>query len=321
MLLNNFFYNVKPLVPRKAQILLRRYMSKHKRKRFQHIWPIDPSAGRPPENWTGWPENKRFALVLSHDVDTQRGHDAVPLLMDLEQELGFKSAYNIVPERYRVSLEMIETIKGRGFELNIHGLKHDGKLFKSRVIFKQRAIRINEYLEQWGGTGFTAPSMICNLDWIHDLNIDHSTCTFDTDPFEPQPSPSKTIFPFVVHSETSDSSYVELPYTLPQDHALFIILQETDISIWKQKLKWIADHGGMALINTHPDYMKFDDDKPGNECYPKAYYIDFLRHVASEYEGQFWNALPGEVASFWRSRDEAEKEATQMVGDTYPTEN
>ena len=35
--------------------------------------------------------------------------------------------------------------------------------------------------------------------------------------------------------------------------ALFILMREKNIDIWKQKLDWIAKHGGMALVNTHPD--------------------------------------------------------------------
>jgi hypothetical protein len=49
-----------------------------------------------------------------------------------------------------------------------------------------------------------------------------------------------------------------LPYTLVQDFNLFKILREPNIDIWKRKLDWIAERGGMALINTHPDYMGFE---------------------------------------------------------------
>ena len=56
---------------------------------------------------------------------------------------------------------------------------------------------------------------------------------------------------------TDQKGYVELPYTLPQDFLLFILLQEKNIDTWKKKLDWIVDHGGMALFIAHPDYMNF----------------------------------------------------------------
>src|SRR6516164_8618023 len=37
--------------------------------------------------------------------------------------------------------------------------------------------------------------------------------------------------------------YVELPYTLPQDSTLFILLGEKTTNIWQRKLDWIAQHG------------------------------------------------------------------------------
>ena len=62
---------------------------------------------------------------------------------------------------------------------------------------------------------------------------------------------------------------------MPQDHALFIILEETDIEIWKKKLAWIAGCGGMALLNTHSDYMGFNG-RCGTEEYPKENYEAFF---------------------------------------------
>ena len=40
---------------------------------MRDIWPIDKNAGKPPEGWTGWPDGKKFALVLTHDVETAEG--------------------------------------------------------------------------------------------------------------------------------------------------------------------------------------------------------------------------------------------------------
>jgi len=40
--------------------------------------------------------------------------------------------------------------------------------------------------------------MLRNLDWLHHLNIEYDSSTFDTDPFEPMPDGTGTIFPFFV---------------------------------------------------------------------------------------------------------------------------
>ena len=93
--------------------------------------------------------------------------------------------------------------------------------------------------------------------------------------------------------------YVELPYTLPQDFTLFVLMKEKNIDIWKRKLDWIAEHGCMALLNTHPDYMYFGDGKPGVEEYPAWYYEEFLQYIKDKYEGLYWHVLPRDLARYW----------------------
>ena len=267
--------------------------------KYNHIWPIDPRAGKPPEGWTGWPDKKKFALAIQHDIDTQKGHDKCRDLMALEEDSGVRSLFSFVPERYNVSESLRNELLNKGFDIGVHGLKHDGKLFLSKKIFQKRAIRINRYLKEWNSVGFSSPSMHHNLDWMHLLAIKYDISTFDTDPFEPQPDSVSTIFPFWVQRSSNKTGFVELPYTLPQDHALFIIMKEKTIDIWKQKLNWIAEKGGMALLNTHPDYMNFSGRKLSIEEYPAKYYKDFLEHITSKYAGQYWHALPRDMARFW----------------------
>jgi hypothetical protein len=297
---NRLFYTLKPFIPRRLQISLRRRIAQYKRRKYAHIWPIDPNTATPPHGWRGWPDGKQFAFVLSHDVDNHKGQERVLELAKLEMKLGFRSAFNFVPERYANHNEVKAWLKANGFEINVHGLKHDGKLFSNRRTFEQQAVRINQYLKEWEVSGFTAPSMLCNADWLHELDITHSISTFDTDPFEPQPNSTPKIFPFWVQNGSSQEGYVELPYTLPQDHLLFVILREKDTDMWKQKLDWTAAQGGMALLNTHSDYMNFKDTQPLNEEYPVEYYVEFLEYVKSEYAGQFWHANPFEIASYWK---------------------
>lgn len=270
-----------------------------KRRLYADVWPIDPKAGNPPPGWQGWPDGKKFALVIQHDVDTQKGHDNCRKLMRIEKSLGVRSLYSFVPERYKVSGSLLNELSDQGFSIGVHGLRHDGKLFSSERVFRESAARINNYLNKWDSVGFTSPSMHRNPDWMHMLNIEYCNSTFDSDPFEPQPEGAGTIFPYFIQKEYNHKGYVELPYTLPQDHLLFIILREKNIDIWKKKLDWIVERGGMALFNTHPDYMNFSDRKIQNEEYSVRLYEEFLEYIMYRYKEQYWQALPKEVARFW----------------------
>jgi len=302
MLINRIYYYLRPFIPRLVQIIIRRKIVLCKRESNKHVWPINEQAGRIPEKWCGWPNGKRFGLVLMHDVDTARGHGKCYELMELEELMGFRSSFNFVPERYNVSPDLRHDLVQRGFEVLVHGLKHDGKLFLSRERFRKQAIKINKYLKEWQCNGFVSPSMICKINWLHDLTIDYDTSTFDTDPFEPEPNGVGVIFPYWVQNGYTNKGFVELPYTLPQDFTLFVLMKEKNIDIWKRKLDWIVAKGGMALLITHPDYMNGKNAKCDIEEYPIAFYEELLDYIKSKYGGQYWHALPKEVARFWKEK-------------------
>ena len=270
-----------------------------KKDKYEDIWPIYDKANRPPQGWQGWNDNKQFALVLTHDVDTRKGEKRCLDLMNLEKEFGFKSAYFFVPKKCKDCLSIQNELKINKFEVGVHGLFHDGKLFRSRKIFLKRTVYINHFISKWEAAGFRSPAMHHNLEWIHDLNIQYDTSTFDVDPFEPQSDGVGMIFPFVVQDGISGNSYVELPYTLPQDFTIFILMRHKNIDVWKRKLDWIAENGGMALFISHPDYMNFKGSKLAVDEYPVKYYLDFLLFIKEKYQNQYWHALPREIAQFW----------------------
>lgn len=300
MLLTKAYYLMKPLMPFSWRMALRRRRGNHRRKIYGNVWPIDEAAGGTPPGWPGWPDGKRFAFVLTHDVEGAKGVDRVPRLMDLEREHGFTSSFNFVPHgEYVLSAELRHRLDEAGFEVGVHGLDHNGKLYSSKASFVSQAAQIRQYLKEWNAVGFRSPFMQHKLSWLHQLGVEYDASTFDTDPFEPQPDGVGTVFPFWV-AGPHDSGYVELPYSLVQDFNLFVVLQEPNIDIWKRKLDWIVERGGMALLNTHPDYMCFDG-KPARDEFPVRHYEEFLRYVQDQYGGTFWSATPRDVSRYYCS--------------------
>lgn len=268
---------------------------------YKALWPIHHEGTGIPERWKGWPNDKKFAFILTHDVETNKGHDRCPNLIDLEIGFGFTSSFNFVPERYEVSPSLRKEIVEKGFEVGVHDLRHDGMLYNNYNTFIKKSAKINGYLKEWGAVGFRSAAMHHNLDWINALEVEYDASTFDFDPFEPYPAGMMTIFPFWVNPNGKGKGYVELPYTIPQDFTLFLLLKEKDISIWKNKLDWVASKGGMALIITHPDYMCFHGEPSGIDEYPIKYYEEFLKYVSKQYAGQYWNALPREAARYYKN--------------------
>jgi len=297
-MIRKIFYILKPVIPRSVQIYLRRQLVKKQMGSYKSIWPILPGSEKKPSGWKGWKNGKRFAFVLTHDVEFQEGHDKCRKLLKIEKDLGFKSSFNFVPERYQVSRELRKYISENGFEVGVHGLNHDGKLFSNKKIFDARSEKINNYLKEWNSVGFRAPAMHHNLDWIKQLNIEYDLSTFDTDPFEPQADGVETIFPFIVERSNNDDGYVELPYTLVQDFTLFILMNANKLEIWKEKTDWIVSNGGLVLVNVHPDYVNFNNSNGRKEEFSIDLYVEFLKYINSKYHNEYWHALPRDVAAY-----------------------
>ena len=84
---------------------------------------------------------------------------------------------------------------------------------------------------------------------------------------------------------------------------LFLLLREATPEIWVRKLNWIAKHGGMVLLDVHPDYMSFDTSRQTSTQYPVTLYREFLNYVKTRYAGEYWHVLPSkwQVTSEWHS--------------------
>lgn len=297
MMMADLYYAVKPLIPRNMQLAARRVRARRITDRSRGVWPVYEPAGRRPANWSGWPQGKRFAILLTHDVETAGGVDGCLKLLHLERERGFRSAFYFTPRRYDVSLQVRRHITTEGFEVGLHGLNHDGKLYSSLRTFRKRAKAINEYRNIWNVNGFSSPCSQHNLLWNCELGFKYAITTYDTDPFEPQGGGTGTVFPLLVSNHVS-RGYVELPYTLCQDFTLFVLLKAENPDIWKRKLDWIAEKGGMAHLKTHPDYMDFENTGGGGEQYPSLRYTELLDYIRNRYESKYWHGLPEELADF-----------------------
>ena len=96
------YYQLKPWLPRRIAIELRKGLTALKLRRHRATWPIDDTTASPLQSWIGWPYGKSFALVLTHDVETARGLQNVLKIAQMEENLGFRSSWNLVPHKYRI---------------------------------------------------------------------------------------------------------------------------------------------------------------------------------------------------------------------------
>jgi peptidoglycan/xylan/chitin deacetylase (PgdA/CDA1 family) len=296
------YYRARGVLPRPAQIWLRRrYAVMQARTTFPR-WPVETGlhdflelmfqlvqslVDEPVPRIASWPGSASWALVLTHDVETAVGLAAMDTVVELERSLGLRSSWNFVPRRdYDVSNDLIEALISEGFEAGVHGLYHDGRDLESREMLDQRLPGMHEAATRWRAVGFRSPATHRDFELMPLLGFDYDSSYPDTDPFEPQGGGCCTWLPFF------NRDMVELPLTMPQDHTLFTILCQQDERAWLEKAEFLRSRGGMVLIDTHPDYLR---DKRVFAAYRA------LLETFADASG-IWSVLPRDMSDWWRRR-------------------
>jgi hypothetical protein len=295
------YYSVRPVLPRSAQISMRRAFSRVQRRREFPRWPIEPAlhdlyallfrylagvAGEPIPSIAPWPMGYTWALVLTHDVETSVGYRNLKLLQEIELRAGYRSSWNFVPKRYKIEDAVVRELIAQGFEVGVHGLLHDGRDLESEEMVRRRSPEMRAYADRWGASGFRSPATHRQWHLMPMLGFDYDSSYPDTDPFEPQAGGCCTWLPYF------NRELVELPITLVQDHTLFVILRERSERAWIDKTSYLRSRQGMALLITHPDYMR---DVASLEAYER-----FLSAFSED--SAAWRALPRDVSDWWRRR-------------------
>jgi hypothetical protein len=302
------YYFFRPLMPvRFRKHLQRIYLKDWKRISFPS-WPVDRTVEtifeelmilslrshgveRIPFIWF-WPDGYSACSIMTHDIETEAGRDFSIRLAELDGSFGIKSSFQVVPEeRYRVSREFLDSLRARGCEVNLHGLNHDGQLFRDRKEFLRQVQKINRYAREYGAAGFRSPVMYRNLDWYGDFEFSYDMSVPNVASPEPQRGGCCTVMPYFI------GNMLELPLTTTQDYILFNILNDRSIELWKRQIKLIIEKHGLVSFNIHPDYMISDS--------ARGIYRQLLEYVAKVCAQQrIWMPLPGEVDQWWRSRRE-----------------
>ena len=246
-----------------------------------------------------WPHGHKACATVTHDVETMLGRDFSCGLMDIDDAFGIKASFQVVPEkRYEVPHEYLQTIRNRGFELNVHGLNHDGNLFGERELFLKQAEKINRYAKQYGAVGFRSPALYRHADWFQDLNFSYDMSVPNVARLEAQRGGCCTVMPYFL-----PGGMTELPLTTTEDYTLFHVLNDFSMTLWKRQLSTILEAHGLITILVHPDYVLTKK--------PQDLYKELLEEVCRlRTDRGVWVTLPREVDCWWRQRS-----AMNLVGD------
>jgi len=305
-LLGRGYYFLRPLLP----VGLRRHLQKFRLNGWRHLrfphWPVDRTVDNVMERllllslkaskqleipfiWF-WPNGATSCAIMTHDVETIAGRDFCGSLMNIDDKFGIKASFQVVPEsRYDVPESYLESMRNRGFEVNVQDLNHDGHLFRSKEEFLARAVKINEYRRKFRADGFRSAILYRRQEWFDALDFSYDMSVPNVAHLDPQRGGCCTVMPYFV------GNLVELPVTTTQDYSLFHILGEHSIKLWERQIELIMAKHGLISFIIHPDYIIDQDERATYEAL-----LAYLKELRAQ--KNIWMPLPGEVASWWSER-------------------
>lgn len=303
------YYFFRPLLP----VGVRKHLQRLHWQGWRDIpfprWPVDVSVDALMRSAAGlalgqgglrefpfiwfWPEGAPACVMMTHDVEGPAGAAFAGQLMDLDARFGIRSAFQVVPDPPRTSRgatrQLVDRLKGRGFEVNVHDLSHDGRLFRHRERFLRHAATINARGREFGSRGFRSGAMYRRQDWLPALDISYDMSVPNVAHLEPQQGGCCTVMPYF------NGHVLELPLTTAQDYTVFHVLGDYSTALWQEQIgKILAEHGLISFI-AHPDYLV---EPRACEVYTELLgLLDRLRT-----ERGVWIAPPAEIDRWWRDR-------------------
>lgn len=302
------YYLARPLMPVKVRKHFQKFTLKDWDGIFFPTWPVDRTvdqllekvlklslqaqgASRLPFIWF-WPDGHSSCTTMTHDVEESAGLEFCPQLMDMDDAAEIKASFQIVPEkRYKISPNLLQTFRERGFEVNVQDLNHDGNLYRNREEFLRRAEKINRYLIEFDSSGFRGGSMYRNIDWYDAFDLSFDMSVPNVAHLESQRGGCCTVMPYFI------GKVLELPLTTTEDYSLFHILDDYSISLWKCQVDLILEKHGLISFIIHPDYVI--EDRARTTYQALLEYLSGLRSA-----GKTWIARPGEIDRWWRARSQ-----------------
>lgn len=217
-------------------------------------WPIETSidAGLTSGGYGG----RRAALVVTHDIDSRPELELIGKIRALERDIGVATAWGFVPDLSWPTESVARQLVDDGCEIYWHDIGHNGRLPYLPVAEIRAAFDRVDASSPWAVElmrAFRSGQLLASPDlmtvvaerFVIDLSIP------DTERDGPHGSTAGcgTVFPFRIRG------LLELPLTLPQDvflRQVYGLSPEAALAVWSEKLTYIKQVGGVAVLNVHP---------------------------------------------------------------------
>lgn len=312
-------FNIQKVPPSLRQIASR-FLKSGNKKRGTALFPSYPKDFsvelltnlllRPAGDTTGrglasslWPDGKKYAFILTHDVDSdwlyQGGN--LPLFLDVETRLGIRAAWYFVCSLYKHDVRKLARLASAGHEIGLHGDNHDHKIaFLSRAAMVKRLDGCRRFIDENKIAGFRSPHYLRTPLFYEVLKnyVRYDTSMHDSynpaTPVDTVREGCSAIHPFTLSDDPG--ALLELPVTIPEDYELYDPARGAS-SIITPQLEQIAEikrRGGLANLVIHTE-SHFSARKDCFEAFKEV-----LGTVAGDKD--CWLCRPDELWAYWTAK-------------------
>jgi peptidoglycan/xylan/chitin deacetylase (PgdA/CDA1 family) len=247
-----------------------------------------------------WPEGKRAAAIITHDVDTAwifRNSDWLEKFCDVQEKHGFHGAWYCVPRNSesKVAERAMRRLIDRGCEIGVHGYNHDAKwpLLDGHA-FDRRLETARRFAAQWNAQGFRSEWLFRTPRFLEALagvfRYDSSVPATERSGIPESANGCASCLPY-----RTNGDLIELPLTLPMDIWHGGLPLNT---FWERQLELsraITRKGGLTVVSLHP--------QPHQAANEKTLQVLDAALQAIAADKSVWIAKPCEVAEWAAKQD------------------
>jgi peptidoglycan/xylan/chitin deacetylase (PgdA/CDA1 family) len=201
------------------------------------------------------------SLLVTHDIDTERGLRKAPAFKDIEDNLGVRSIWFVVSHAYPIGGSIAARLADNSV-IGSHDIKHDGRLLQIRKHSElvHRVRESKQRLEEVFGqeiSFFRAPLLQFSSEIMSALKEAGYSSDFSLPCWEPIYPPTMSGFGIECAQAFEMKGIVETPLTLFQDHQVLNLMGmsvDEAIKLWLDQARLIRSFEGDIVLLIHPDY-------------------------------------------------------------------
>jgi hypothetical protein len=216
------------------------------------------------------------SLLVTHDIDTERGLRKASALKDIEDDLNVSSIWFVVSSEYPIDGSIAARLAENSV-IGSHDIKHDGKLvwIRKRPELVQRMSESRQKLEEVFGREircFRAPLLQFSIEIMSALSEAGYKSDYSLPCWEPVYPPTMSGFGIECAQAFEMEGIVETPLTLFQDHQVLNLMDmnvDEAVKLWLEQARLIRSFEGDIVLLIHPDYSFCNDLKSYRELLTK----------------------------------------------------